>query len=282
MTQIAGKAAVVTGGGSGLGKGVSLALAAEGAKVVVADILKDNAEATAAMIRDTGGQAIAVVCDVSDRTAVRALKEEANAAFGLVQIVIPNAGATSFKPLTAMSDDETDWIVEVNFMGVMNFLQVFLPDMITSGDGHIVSSASVAGLCPNLMDNHVPYSAAKAGVIGMSVNLRRELEGTGVQSTVFLVASVAGDMKEQNSLYRPARFGGPYKEDIAPPTTFRRGRPRPPAEVAPMVIEAIRNNRPMLVSDPGYRAWFDRYVGMVHEAFDDLDRFYAEHPEYQD
>jgi NAD(P)-dependent dehydrogenase (short-subunit alcohol dehydrogenase family) len=281
MTKIAGKAAVVTGGGSGLGKGVAIALATEGARVVVADILKENAEATATAIRETGGEAIAVVCDVSDRAAVRALKQAANEAFGPIQIVIPNAGATSFKPMTALTDDEIDWIVEVNFMGVMNFLQIFLPDLIAAGDGHIVASASVAGLVPILMENHVPYSGAKAGVIGMTVNLQRELEGTGVQSTVFLVASVAGDMKEQNSLYRPERFGGPYREDIVPPTSFRRGRPRPPAEVAPMVIEAIRNNRPMLVSDPSYREWFDRYVTMVHEAFDDVDRFYAARPEHQ-
>lgn len=275
MTEIAGKAALVTGGGSGLGKGIAMALAAEGARVVIADILQENAEATAAAIRAAGGEAIAATCDVSDRAAVRALKQTANDAFGPIQIVIPNAGATSFKPMTEISDEEIDWIVEVNFMGVMNFLQIFLPDLIASGDGHIVSSASVAGLVPILMENHVPYSAAKAGVIGMSVNLQRELEGTGVQSTVFLVASVAGDMREQNSLYRPARFGGPYQEAIAPPTSFKRGNARPPADVAPMVIQAIRNNRPMLVSDPGYREWFDRYVAMVHEAFDDVDRFVA-------
>jgi NAD(P)-dependent dehydrogenase (short-subunit alcohol dehydrogenase family) len=275
MTEIAGKAALVTGGGSGLGRGVALALAAEGAKVVVADILQDNAETTAEAIRAAGGEAIAVTCDVSDRTAVRALKVTANAAFGAIQILIPNAGATSFKPMSALSDEEIDWIVEVNFMGVMNFLQIFVPDMIAAGEGHIVASASVAGLVPILMENHVPYSAAKAGVIGMSMNLRRELEGTGVESTVFLVASVAGDMREQNSLYRPTRFGGPYREEIAPPTSFRRGNARPPSEVAPMVIQAIRNNRPMLVSDPMYREWFDRYVAMVHEAFDDVERFVA-------
>ncbi len=276
MTEIAGKTAIVTGGGNGLGRGVSMALAAEGARVAVADILLDNAEETAAAIRQAGGQAIAVACDVSDRDSVRELKETVNAAFGPVQLLIPNAGATSFKPMNGLPDAEIDWIVQVNFMGVMNFLQIFLPEMIASGDGHVVTSASVAGLIPNLMENHVPYSAAKAGVIGMTVNLGRELEGTGVHSTVFFVASIDGSMKDKNSLYRPARFGGPFEENIFTPPSFKRGRPRPPEEVAPMVIAAIRENRPMLVSDPKYRDGFDRYVAMVHDAFDDVDRFYAE------
>src|SRR5689334_2981629 len=104
MTELAGKAAVVTGGGSGVGRAVAHALAAEGVRVVVADIVKDNAEAVAAEIASADGTAIAVECDVSDRAAVRQLKAAANAAFGAILILIPNAGATSFKPLNGISD----------------------------------------------------------------------------------------------------------------------------------------------------------------------------------
>lgn len=275
MTEISGKAAVVTGGGNGLGRAVALALAAEGARVVVADILADHGEATAEAIRRLGGEAIAVECDVSDRASVRVLKEGANAVFGPVRIGIPNAGATSFKPMAGLPDDEIDWIVGTNFMGVMHFLQAFLPDMIACGEGHIVASASVAGLIPDLVERHVPYSAAKAGIIGMMLNLRRELEGTGVQSTAFCVASVDGSMKELNSLYRPERFGGPFREDIVTPKSFKRGKARPPEEIAPLVIKAIREDWPMLVSDPVYRAGFERYAGTVREAFDRADEYFA-------
>ena len=276
MTEIAGKAAVVTGGGSGVGRAVAHALAAEGARIVVADILKANAEATAASIRAQGGVAIAALCDVSERAAVRALKIKANEAFGPILIAIPNAGATSFKPMDGLLDDEIDWVVQVNFMGVMNFIQCFLPDMIAAGEGHIVASASIAGLVPDLVPAHVPYSGAKAGVIGMMLNLRRELEGTGVQSTVFCVASVDSGMRANNSKYRPARFGGPYEEEVVVPQNFKRGHARPPEEVAPMVINAIRGNRPMLVSDPDYRkAFMERYLPLVLQAFDDVDAYYA-------
>ncbi|MCB2075493.1 MAG: SDR family NAD(P)-dependent oxidoreductase [Novosphingobium sp.] len=163
----------------------------------------------------------------------------------------------------------------MNFMGVMNFIQVFLGDMIALGEGHFVASASVAGLIPDLIESHVPYSGAKAGVIGMMMNLRRELEGTGVQSTVFCVASVESGMKTNNSKYRPKRFGGPFEEEVVVPSSFKRVA-RLPEEVAPMVIEAIRRDRPMLISDPVYRqAFVDRYVSVVMQAFDDVDDFFA-------
>jgi NAD(P)-dependent dehydrogenase (short-subunit alcohol dehydrogenase family) len=277
MTVISGKAAVVTGGGSGVGRGVALALAREGARIVVADIIAANAEKVAEEIGAAGGTAIALACDVSDRAAVRALKAQANAAFGPIQIVVPNAGATSFKPMIGISDDEIDWITQVNLMGVLNFVQIFLPDMIAAGDGHLVASASVAGLIPTLAPVHVPYSAAKMGIIGAMLNLRRELEGTGVQSTVFCVASVSTNMKAGNSTYRPERFGGPYREEVAVPANFTPMPGKSPEEVGEMVVRAIRNDRPMLISDPKYRQVFlDQYLPIVLQAFDDVDAFYAE------
>ena len=277
MTQIRGKAAVVSGGGSGLGRGIALALAAQGAKIVVGDIMPENAQAVADEIIARGGQAIAVDCDVSDRESVRTLKRKANEAFGAILLVIPNAGATSFRKLHTLSDNDIDWIIEVNLMGVLNFVQAFLPDMLAAGDGHFVASASVAGLIPTLITDHVAYSAAKAGVIGAMMNLRRELEGTGVQSTTFCVASVDGNMRANNSKYRPVRFGGPYEEAITTPASFKRGTPKSPEEVAGMVLAAIRNNRPMLVSDSNYRRPFmEQYVEAVVQAFDDVDEFYRQ------
>lgn len=275
MTEISGKAALVTGAGSGLGRAIALDLAREGASLVIADILGDSAERTASEIRDIGGSAIALQCDVSDRASVRALKLRANEACGPIQILVPNAGATSFLPMSGIADEEIDWIVQVNFMGVMNFLQIFLPDMIATGDAHILASASAAGLIPDLIIDHVPYSAAKMGVIGMMLSLRRELAGTGVQSTVFCVASVDSGMRVNNSKYRPARFGGPFEAEVVTPSSFKR-MARPPEAVSPLAIQAIKHNRPMLVSDPVYRKAFrDQYLALVEQAFDDAEEFFG-------
>lgn len=266
---------MVTGGGSGLGRGIALQLASEGARVVIADIIEANAEKVAQEIRDRGGEAIGLACDVSDRASVRALKARANEIYGPILIVIPNAGATSFKQMKDLTDDEIDWIVQVNLMGVLNFVQIFLPDMLAAGEGHFVASASVAGFIPTLAPDHVPYSAAKMGIIGAMLNLRRELEGTGVQSTVFTVASIQSNMGKGNSSYRPARFGGPYEEAIEIPKNFKPAPRKDPEDVAPLVTFAIRNNRPMLISDPVHRRNFaEQYLPIANQAFDDCDAFF--------
>ena len=148
MTQISGKVALVTGGGSGIGRGLALALAADGAKVVVADIIKENADKVAGVIKKAGGSAVALACNVCERAAVRKMTDEANQAFGRVSLLFANAGATSFKPFTAMAENDIDWIIQVNLMGVTNCLMAFLPDMIAAHEGHVIATASMAGLLP--------------------------------------------------------------------------------------------------------------------------------------
>src|SRR5689334_3119193 len=110
VTEISGKAAVVTGGGSGIGMGLAKELARQGARVAVADILPENAEKVAAAIRTAGGEAVAVQCDVCDRASLKAMKQAANAALGPIGLVFANAGATAFTPLSQMTDDDVDWI----------------------------------------------------------------------------------------------------------------------------------------------------------------------------
>ena len=130
MTEIAGKVALVTGGGSGIGRGLAVTLAREGARVIVADILEENAQKVAAEIQAAGGSALPVVCDVCERAAVRRMKAQAEQAFGAVSLLFANAGATSFERLTDMSEDDVDWILTVNLLGVTNCLTTFLPAMV--------------------------------------------------------------------------------------------------------------------------------------------------------
>src|SRR5690606_21864645 len=146
--QFKGRTALVTGGGSRIGRGLALALAAEGARVVIGDIVPANAEAVAAAMREAGGEALALGCDVSDRDDVERMRAAALEAFGPVTLLFANAGVTSFEPLTAMTPQSVEWVVQVNLMGVMNCLTVFLPDMVEAGQGHVVATASAAGLNP--------------------------------------------------------------------------------------------------------------------------------------
>jgi NAD(P)-dependent dehydrogenase (short-subunit alcohol dehydrogenase family) len=280
MIEIRERTAFVTGGGSGIGRGIALALAAEGASVVVADILEERAESVAHEIASAGGSALGVACDVSDRASVREAKDRAGAAFGVVSLLFANAGVTSVEPLTDLSPDHFDWITEVNLWGVSNCLQAFLPDMIAQRAGHVMATASAAGLIPTWLPYHVPYTAAKAGVIGMMLNLRAELSEFGVGCTVLCPGGVATRIHQTNR-YRPARFGGPSAERLKPaPRAFLQHTEqlhfRPAEEVAQMVLRAVREDRPMVVTDASQREIFLRsYVDVVLSAFDDAAAFDA-------
>ncbi|MFT4028195.1 MAG: SDR family NAD(P)-dependent oxidoreductase [Novosphingobium sp.] len=273
MTEISGKAAVVTGGGSGIGMGLAKELARQGARVAVADILPENAEKVAAAIRSAGGEAVAVQCDVCDRASLQAMKQAANAEFGPIGLVFANAGATSFTPLAQMSDDDVDWIVDVNLMGVMRTAQAFLPDLMDLRDGHICATASMAGLLPGWLPEHVPYSAAKAGIIGLMMNLALELKPYNVHTTSYCPGGVASGMKANNGRYRPARFGGP--EAVAEvqftgnSTTHSSLAFYHPEDVAPMVLDAVRHNRAFAFDHADQRRFFrETYASVVEACYD--------------
>jgi NAD(P)-dependent dehydrogenase (short-subunit alcohol dehydrogenase family) len=278
MTEISGKTAVVTGGGSGIGMGLAKELARQGARVVVADINQARAEAVAEAIRAEGGSAIALACDVCERASIAAMRDGAEAAFGPVQLLFANAGATSFTHLMDMSDDDVDWIIQVNLMGVMNTTRAFLSGMIAAGGGHICATASMAGLLPGWMPVHVPYSAAKMGIIGMMMNLAIEMRPHNVFTTSYCPGGVASGMKANNGAYRPERFGGP--EPVAEvqfaggDSTHKSMDFYRPEQVAPMVLNAVRRNRPFVFDHAEQRPLFAQTYSQVVEAcYDDLDEW---------
>jgi NAD(P)-dependent dehydrogenase (short-subunit alcohol dehydrogenase family) len=270
----------VTGGGSGIGMGLAKELARQGASVAVADILLDNARKVADEIHAAGGKAVAIHCDVCERSSIKQLKAEANAALGPIQLLFANAGATSFDPLMEMSDDDVDWIVQVNLMGVMNTTRAFLPDMLAAGEGHIVATASMAGLLPGWIPVHAPYSAAKAGIIGLMMNLALELKEHNIHTTSYCPGGVASGMKANNARYRPARFGGPQEGEVhITDASFKHSDLAfySPEAVAPMVLRAVRNNRPFVFDHPEQRRHFrETYSDVVEACYDDSDAYERE------
>lgn len=273
MTEIAGKVAFVTGGGSGIGRGLAVTLAQEGAAVVVADILLDRAEDVAAQIRADGGKALAVVCDVTDRASIRAAHQQAISAFGKVLLLFANAGATAFDAMNGIADGDLDWMLEVNFTSVAHCIQVFLPDMIEAGEGHIMATSSMAGLIPDLVGDHAPYAGAKLGVVGLMLGLRCEIGELGVGATVLCPGGVTTQMRGSGG-YRPDRFGGPFERTKGAPASHKVNLFRQPEQVARMVLEAVRKDRPIVVTDNAYREVFlKQYVDPVLQAFDAVADF---------
>jgi short-subunit dehydrogenase len=203
------------------------------------------------------------------------MKAEATAALGPIQLLFANAGATSFEPLAQMSDADVDWIVQVNLMGVMNTVRAFLPDMIAARSGHIVATASMAGLLPAWVPVHSVYSAAKMGVIGLMMNLALELKDQGVHLTTYCPGGVDSGMRQRNASYRPARFGGPGRTEVHIPSASFKDNPIPmysPAGVAPIVLRAVRNQRPFVFDHAEQRTDFRRtYAEVIEACYDDSE-----------
>jgi NAD(P)-dependent dehydrogenase (short-subunit alcohol dehydrogenase family) len=281
VTDISGKAAVITGGGTGIGCALAKALAKQGASVAVADIMIDNARKVVDEINATGGKAIAIHCDVCERESIKQMKFAANAAFGSIALLFANAGATSFDPLLAMSDESVDWIVQVNLMGVMNTARAFLPDMVAAGEGHVIATSSMAGLLPGWVPVHTVYSAAKMGIIGLMMNLALEMKEHGINFTTYCPGGVETGMGSRNSLYRPARFGGPVEGKVHVPKESFKGNPipmYPPDAIAPIVLRAVHNNRPFVFDHAEQRRDFrETYVKIIEACYDDIEVYEQEH-----
>jgi len=181
-----------------------------------------------------------------------------------------------------MSATDVDWIHHVDFLAVSRGIHAVLPAMIAAGEGHVVATASMAGLAPTWVPYHVPYTAAKAGVIGMLMNLRPELAERGVGCTVVCPGGVLTDILHSPSR-RPERFGGPTSEGVKPPTGFRAPTgskfvQRTPGQVARMIVEAVLADRPLVVTDPRMRRLYGDYADMVMQAFDEAQRWEDSNP----
>ena len=172
------KVAVVTGGGQGLGRAITLALARAGAKAVVADMNPDTAESVAAEVADAGGEALAVQVDVSDEASVAALRERALDRFGRVDVLAANAGLYPRSMVVDMPEEEWDRVLDVNVGGQFLCARAFVPAMKQRGSGRIICTAS--SIAYKGQPGHAHYAASKAATLGLVRGLARELAPHGI------------------------------------------------------------------------------------------------------
>ncbi|MCB9680419.1 MAG: SDR family NAD(P)-dependent oxidoreductase [Alphaproteobacteria bacterium] len=174
--------AVVTGGGSGLGRALALELHSRGAAVVIADLDLEGAEQTVAAVRERGGRAWAVACDVRDPEAVAAVLDAALGHLDAVDMWINNAGVAVAGEVGDVALDDWHWVVDVNLWGMVHGCHVIAPYFKQRGAGVIVNVASAAGLVST--PGMAPYNVSKAGVVSLSETLYGELSPLGVGVTV--------------------------------------------------------------------------------------------------
>jgi 2-hydroxycyclohexanecarboxyl-CoA dehydrogenase len=173
-----GRVAIVTGGARGIGEAISKSLATDGLTVVVADLRRQEAEATAAAIGQAGGRAIAVELDVTSTESVNAGLAAAREAFGPVDVLVNNAGWDDLKPFLQTDESFWDQVIEVNFKGALRLTQGVLPGMIERGWGRIINIGSDAGRVGSSLES--VYSGAKGGVIAFTKTIARETARKGV------------------------------------------------------------------------------------------------------
>jgi 3-oxoacyl-[acyl-carrier protein] reductase len=229
ILNLAGKTAIITGAGQGIGRQAALHFAAHGAKVVINDYVEERAHAVTAEINALHGQiALGLQGDVTDITSVTAMAEKAKAHFGPVGILVNNAGnagagGVMMNPKPFWEQDPEDWKpwIGVNFFGVMNCCRVFLPDMVAANAGSVVTVISDAGRVGEA--DLEPYSAAKAGAAGFMRAIARKLGRHHVRANCVSIGTTitpttAGIEDSENakralSRYVLRRFGTP--DDVA-------------------------------------------------------------------
>jgi NAD(P)-dependent dehydrogenase (short-subunit alcohol dehydrogenase family) len=175
-----GKVGLVTGGGDGIGRATSIMFAKDGAKVAVADLRLAAAEETVAMIRELGGEAIAIEADVSSEEAVKTMVDTTVATFGRLDCACNNAaGGAGFNPIPDVEEKNWDHCQSVTLKGVWLCLKYEIPAMLASGGGAIVNIASLSGVRGEALQS--PYSAAKGGVIALTKTAAAEYAQKGIR-----------------------------------------------------------------------------------------------------
>jgi NADP-dependent 3-hydroxy acid dehydrogenase YdfG len=174
MKSLVGKVVVITGAGSGMGREMTLLAARSGARLAISDWNPDSLNETVILAKDAGATEIrSDVVDVSDRAAVYAWADAVAEQFGTVNVVVNNAGVTMTGDFVDMTEEEFDWIVGINFDGVITGTRAFLPHLIASGDGHLINISSLFGLIS--MPGQTAYNATKYAVRGFTEALREEM-----------------------------------------------------------------------------------------------------------
>ena len=273
MRELNGKVAVVTGGGSGIGRAMALAFADEGMDVAIGDIEAGPAEAVAGEVRAKGRRAIAVVCDVANVASVRALAAAVKADLGGAHVVCNNAGVVANSPTATMSDTDWSWVLGVDLDGVVNGIQAFLPGLVEQGEGHIVNTSSMAGLIPLAAPGIISYTAAKYGVMGITETLHGELDGTGVGASV-LCPGIVNTRIGESARNRPDADAAPpppraaeSPPDAEPPRIIG-GEQIEPEVVARRVVEAVKGNELYIVTHPETRGPVEERFAAILAAYD--------------
>lgn len=238
------RTAVVTGGASGIGAALARALVARGDSVVIADLDSAGASALAAELSAQGpGRARAEALDVRDADAVRSVIEEAHRRDGRLDLMFNNAGIPMGGAVEDLAPSHWDRAIDVNLRGVVHGVAAAYPLMLRQGHGHIVNTASVAGLIPAPFGT--PYSMTKHAVVGLSLSLRGEAAAHGVRVSALCPGLVDTAILDRGN---PEDLPETRRVDTREYLTKVAGVPYSADALAADVLRAVERNRPVIVA----------------------------------
>lgn len=255
VKNLDGKWLLVTGGGAGIGRAIALDAAKRGGNVAVCDINPERLEESRELLHEYGVAVIASVVDVTDRDQVQDFADLVQGEAGAIDILVNNAGVAIAADILDTSQEDWEFIIGVNIMGVVNFCDAFCPAMIEGGiGGHVVNIASMEGFAA--MEGFGAYSTTKFAVVGYSDALRQELSGHKIGVSVVCPGVV------RTSLTTDMRSRGEYADGIAERIDQEHEKSSfGPEKVAGAVFSAIRFNTPLRPVAP--ESWMTYYSSRV-------------------
>jgi NAD(P)-dependent dehydrogenase (short-subunit alcohol dehydrogenase family) len=266
MQILRDKVAVVTGAASGIGRATAMLLAHEGMKMVIADIDASGLGLVADELIAAGHDAVAVPTDVSSHKAIEALRDAALDTYGAVHVVHNNAGVVASGAIEEISLDLWNWVLDVDLWSVIHGVRTFAPLLKAQGEGHIVNTASTAGLQAN--PGIAPYNVAKFGVVALSETMRLEFDGTGVGVSVLCPGPVNTQIvaAERNLPAGVAASSGAVADRFRSGAgAVLAGQGLDPADVAGMVLDGILTNRFWILTHPDWVEKMEERVALMRD-----------------
>lgn len=236
MKDFKGRVAVVTGAGSGIGRGLATELAKHGCHLALSDIDQSTLEETRALCDEYSVIVRTYALDVADEQAVFAHADQVEQDFGAVNLMFNNAGVAMASKLADTPMNDFRWLMDINFWGVVSGTQAFLPKLIASGEGHVINISSVLGLV--CFPKNGAYNASKFAVRGYTETLRQELELDGAPVGVSCVhpGFVA------TAIARSARYGTEECAESTQKSFYRLARLKPD-KAARIILKGVRKNK---------------------------------------
>ena len=241
MTHIAGKVAVVTGAASGIGQATACLLAAEGARLAITDVDAKGLERTAEKIRAAGGEVTTYIVDVANKDAVYDFADQVAADMGGADIVLNNAGVAQVALVEELTYEDFEWVMNIDFWGMVYGTKAFLPQLQAKGAGHIVNVSSIFGLIS--VRTQSAYNSAKFAIRGFTEALRLEMKGTDIGVSCVHPGGI------KTNILRNARFlqSTTVGEREEAQTGFDQLAKTTPAKAAQTIVNGIKKNKPRIL-----------------------------------